>query len=76
MLDSQALDYWDDEYDDDIDLEDDDWWRPGPRVILLAILLAPLARPAVCVLAWAILWVAYATGTSPEPPPTWTLWAS
>lgn len=39
--------------------------------IALTVLWMPLMRG----LAWGVLWVAYATGTSSEPPPAYTAWA-
>ena len=50
--------------------------RTWPAWVLAWVVLMIIWMPAMRALAWAILWVAYATGTSPEPPPTWTLWAS
>lgn len=74
----RAVTHWDDDEDEDLGLEDDEpWWRPAPRIILLAILLAPFARPAACVAAWSVLWGAYLAGVTPEPPPgpsKWMLW--
>jgi len=47
-----------------------------PAWVLAWVAAVVLWMPAMRGLAWGVLWVAYATGTSPEPPPTWTLWAS
>ena len=47
-------------------------WLPLLAVYILALVAwMPLARLA----CWAVLWVAYATGQTPDPPPPYTAWA-
>ena len=44
---------------------------PTPRTW---IALTVLWMPAMRGFAWGVLWVAYATGQSTEPPPAYTAW--
>lgn len=47
-------------------------WLPLLAVYILALVAwMPLARLA----CWAVLWVAYTTGQTPDPPPAYTAWA-
>jgi len=47
---------------------------PWVLIPLLACILAPLVRPAMCIFAAGIIWTAYLAGLTPEPPPSPATW--
>lgn len=49
--------------------------RTWPAWVLAGGALAVLWMPMMRGLAWVVLWTAYATGQSTEPPPAYTAWA-
>ena len=46
-----------------------------PAWVLAGGALAVLWMPAMRGLAWVVLWTAYLTGQTPDPPPAYTAWA-
>jgi hypothetical protein len=48
--------------------------RNWPTWVLAWVALAVFWMPAMRGFAWGVLWTAYATGQSTEPPPAYTLW--
>ena len=49
--------------------------RNWPAWALAWVAAMVLWMPAMRGLAWVVLWTAYATGQSTEPPPAYTAWA-
>ena len=57
--------------------------QPHPReylitwsaLVLAWVALAVFWMPTMRTLAWVVLWAAYATGQTPDPPPAYTAWA-
>ncbi len=57
---------------------DKHWWRDYAWLPLLAAYLLALVLwlPAARLACWVVLWVAYTTGQTPDPPPAYTAWGS
>ena len=49
--------------------------RNWPAWVLVLVAATVLWMPVMRGLAWGVLWVAYATGQTPDPPPAYTAWA-